>query len=124
MLVEFDIIFSTLSNVFQIIGTVSFIFGLEREIMVGISCLLSWMTIFKFIRKRKRLVLMYEIIKLSMIKVLMFFGEFVIVFMGYSLLGLCLYPKVLFFSSLSKTVTTLVSLMLGDSIQMITSAIC
>lgn len=80
------------------------------------------MTIFKFIRTKKKLVLMYELIKLSMLKVLFFFVEFFPVFLAYTFLGMCLFPKVSFYSSLSKAVTTLVSLMMGDSIQMITSA--
>ena len=80
------------------------------------------MTIFKFLRNKKKLVLMYELIKLSIFKVMFFFIEFLPVFLSYAFLGICLFPKVSFFSSLAKSVTTLVSLMMGDSIQMITHA--
>lgn len=65
---------------------------------------------------------MYELIKLSIVKVMFFFIEFFPVFLSYTFLGVCLFPKVSFFSSLAKTVTTLVSLMMGDSIQMISAA--
>ncbi len=65
---------------------------------------------------------MYELIKLSIIKVMFFFIEFFPVFLSYTFLGICLFPKVSFYSSLAKSVTTLVSLMMGDSIEMITSA--
>ena len=76
----------------------------------------SWLTIFKFIRQYKKLVLMYELIKMSISKVLNFFVEFLPVFLAYALLGLCLFPKVSFFSSMSDSITTLVCLMMGDSI--------
>jgi hypothetical protein len=74
------------------------------------------MTIFKFLRRKKKLVLMYELIKLSILKVMFFFVEFFPVFLAYTFLGMCLFPKVRFYSSLGKAVTTLVSLMMGDSI--------
>jgi hypothetical protein len=67
---------------------------------------------------------MYELIKLSIVKVTFFFAELIIVFMSFALIGICLFPKAIFFSSLNKAVTTLVSLMMGDSIQLITSTIC
>ena len=118
-IIEFDILFSMISNVFTIIGSFFLFIGLEREIIIGISCLTSWMTIFKFLRTQKKLVLMYELIKLSIIKVMFFFVEFLPVFLSYTLLGVCLFPKVSFFSSLAKSVTTLVSLMMGDSIQIV-----
>lgn len=66
---------------------------------------------------------MYELIKLSLLKVINFFIEFLPVFLSYALLGLCLFPKVSFFSSMSDSVTTLVCLMMGDSIEMITRGI-
>lgn len=59
---------------------------------------------------------MYELIKLSIAKVTSFFVEFLPVFIAYALLGICLFPKVSFFSSLANSVTTLVCLMMGDSI--------
>lgn len=121
-IIEFDIIFSVISNVFTVVGSFYLFIGLEREIIVGISCVTAWMTVFKFIRTKKKLVLMYELIKLSILKVIFFFVEFFPVFLAYTFLGMCLFPKVSFFSSLAKSVTTLVSLMMGDSIQMITAA--
>ena len=83
----------------------------------------SWLTIFRLIRQYKKLVLIYELIKLSLKKVANFFVEFLPVFLAYGLLGLCLFPKVSFFSSMSDSVTTLVCLMMGDSIEEITRAI-
>ena len=91
--------------------------------MGGIACLFSWMTIFKFLRNNKKLVLMYELIKMSFSRVILFFVEFLPVFLSYTLLGVCLFPKVTFFASMSDSVTTLVCLMMGDSIEMITNAI-
>ncbi len=123
-IIEFDILFSMISNIFTIVGSFYLFIGLEREMIIGISCLTSWMTIFKFLRNKKKLVLMYELIKLSIIKVMFFFIEFFPVFLAYTFLGICLFPKVSFFSSLARSVTTLVSLMMGDSIEMITSAMC
>lgn len=66
---------------------------------------------------------MYELIKLSIAKVLNFFVQFLPVFLSYALLGVCLFTKVSFFSSMSNSVTTLVCLMMGDSIEMITQGI-
>ena len=86
------------------------------ERIAGITCLLSWMTVFRLIRQYKKLVLMYELIKLSITSVVKFFAEFLPVFIAYALLGVCLFPKVSFFSSMSDSVTTLVCLMMGDSI--------
>jgi hypothetical protein len=120
---EFDTIFSTLSNVFEIIAAFYLISGIEKERLAGLVCMFSWLTIFKFIRTYKRLSLMYELIKISIVKVGSFFVEFLPVFLSYALLGLCIFPKVSFFSSLGDSVTTLVSLMMGDSICMISDAI-
>jgi len=120
---EFDVIFSTLSNIFEIVAAFYLVSGIEEERIAGIACLFSWLTIFKFIRNYKKLVLMYELIKLSIAKVLNFFVEFLPVFLSYALLGVCLFTKVSFFSSMSNSVTTLVCLMMGDSIEMITQGI-
>ena len=46
-----------------------------------------------------------------------------IIFMAYCYLGMCLFPKVNFFSSISYTVTTLAAIMAGDSIDMFTTSI-
>lgn len=43
--------------------------------------------------------------------------------MAYAVLGLTIFPKVKYFCSLSYSVTTLVSMMAGDSIRMFTKAI-
>lgn len=122
-LLEFDVIFSIMSNVFEVIAGFYLITGIERERLAGVACLFAWLTVFKFLRTYKKLVLMYELIKLSFVKVSLFFVEFLPVFLSYALLGICLFPKVAFFSSLADSVTTLVSLMMGDSIDMITDAI-
>lgn len=66
---------------------------------------------------------MYELIKMSFTRVILFFVEFLPVFLSYALLGVCLFPKVAFFASLADSVTTLVCLMMGDSIEMITNGI-
>lgn len=123
-LIEFHTYFTVLSNVFQIIGSVYLIFGTEHEVIIGMGCLMSWLTVFKFIKKYQNLVLMYEVMKMSIIKISYFLISLVALFLGYSFLGMCLYPKVLYFSSLSKSVTTLVSMMAGDSIRMFSQAIC
>lgn len=49
--------------------------------------------------------------------------SFLIIFLAYCFLGICLFPKVKYFSSMSYTVTTLTSMMAGDSIDMFTTAI-
>lgn len=58
-LIEFDVLFSVMSNVFQIIANFYLISGIEKERIAGVACLFSWLTIFKFIRNYKKLVLMY-----------------------------------------------------------------
>jgi hypothetical protein len=80
------------------------------------------MTIFRIFKKNKKLILMYDVIKISIVKVIEFLLSFSILLMGYTFLGMCVFSKVSFFSSMSNTVTTLVSLIAGDSIDMITSA--
>jgi len=66
---------------------------------------------------------MYDVIKISIVKVIEFLLSFSILLMGYTFLGMCIFSKVSFFSSMSDTITTLVSLIAGDSIDMITTAI-
>lgn len=65
---------------------------------------------------------MYTLIKMSTIAVMQFMVSFLIIFMGYTCLGMCLFPKVTYFESMSKGVTTLASMMAGDSIRDITEA--
>lgn len=91
--------------------------------MAGLSCALSWMTIFRVVRRFERLVLMYNLIKLSVVRVVQFGISFLAIFMGYALFGMVIFRKVNYFSSLMKTTSTLVSLMAGDSIDLISSAI-
>ncbi len=58
---EFDVIFSVLSNVMQIICSF-YLFvgiGIQNYLILGLSCLFSWMTIFKFFKHRKKFSLMY-----------------------------------------------------------------
>ena len=85
--------------------------------MIGVACLFSWLTIFQLLRNYKRLVIMYSLIKMSTIAVMQFLVSFLIIFMGYTCLGMCLFPKVSYFESMSKGVTTLASMMAGDSIR-------
>jgi len=91
--------------------------------MIGVGCLFSWLTIFQLLRNYKRLVIMYTLIKMSTIAVMQFMVSFLIIFMGYTCLGMCLFPKVTYFESMSKGVTTLASMMAGDSIRDITEAL-
>ena len=65
---------------------------------------------------------MYVLIKISLFAVLQFLVSFLIILMGYTSLGLCLFPKVREYYSLSRAVTTLASMMAGDSISEITMA--
>jgi len=82
------------------------------------------MTVFKVVKKYKKLILMYELLKMSILSIIAFALSFIIIFLGYTFLGMCLFSKVSFFSSMSLTVTTLVSMMAGDSICLITQTIC
>lgn len=66
---------------------------------------------------------MYELIKLSILRVIEFSASFFLIFMGFVLFGTTVFPKVRFFASMSYSVTTLVSMMAGDSIDMITMEI-
>lgn len=109
-----------ISNSFQIIGNFYLLFGREHEIIVGLGCLFAWMTIFRLLRAYKRLIMMDELIKMSIIRVIEFMVSFMIIFMGYTFCGMCLFAKVIYFSSLSRAVTTLASMMAGDSISDIT----
>ena len=59
---------------------------------------------------------MYELIKMSLVAVLQFLISFLIILMGYTTLGLCLFPKVRQYYSMSRAVTTLAAMMAGDSI--------
>lgn len=90
--------------------------------MIGVSCLFSWLTVFQLLKSNKRLVVMYSLIKISTMAVIHFLVSFIIIFMGYTYLGMCLFPKVSYFQSMSKAVTTLASMMAGDSIREITEA--
>ena len=90
---------------------------------MGIGCLFSWLTVFKFLRGQKKLILMYELLKMSFLRVIFFFVEFLPVFISYALLGMCIFHKVSFFATLDNSVATLVCLMMGDSIDEITGAI-
>lgn len=65
---------------------------------------------------------MYSLIKMSTLGVMQFMVSFLVIFMGYTCLGMCLFPKVSYFESISKAVTTLASMMAGDSIREITEA--
>jgi len=66
---------------------------------------------------------MHDVIKISIVKIIEFLLSFSILLMSYAFLGMCIFKKVSFFSSMSNTVTTLVSLIAGDSVDMIISAI-
>jgi hypothetical protein len=74
------------------------------------------MTIFRALHDYKRIILMYELIKMSIMRVVEFLMSFLIIFMGYVFLGMCLFPKVDHFSSMSSSVVTLAAMMAGDSI--------
>lgn len=60
---------------------------------------------------------------MSIFRVVQFLVSSIIGFMGYTFLGMCLFVKTDFFNSLSKAVTTLFSMMAGDSINAITFAL-
>ena len=66
---------------------------------------------------------MYQLLKLSLARVIEFSVSFFLIFLGYTFMGLTVFPKVRFFASMSDSVTTLVSMMAGDSIDLITMSI-
>lgn len=107
----------------QIISNIYLFVGRKHEYIIGIGCLFGWMTIFGTLKHYKKFILMYELIKLSIRKVLEFLLSFMVIFMGYCFLGMCLFPKVKYFSSLSYSVTTLVAIMAGDSIDLFTTSL-
>ena len=59
---------------------------------------------------------------MSLFAVMQFLVSFLIILMGYTCLGMCLFPTCRYYYSLSKAVTTLASMMAGDSISEITCA--
>ena len=44
-------------------------FGREHEYLLGVGCLFGWLTLFGTLKHYKKFILMYELIKLSIIKV-------------------------------------------------------
>jgi hypothetical protein len=104
------------------VANVYLFFGREHEVIVGLSCLFSWLTIFQLLKGYKQLILMYELLKMSFSAVVQFLLSFLIILFAYTFFGICIFPKVRFFCSMSNALTTLASMMAGDSIEMITSA--
>jgi len=123
MLLEYDVIIGCLSNVSLIIGSLNLIFERDEIILIGLGCLFSWMTVFKIFKRQKRLVLMFDLIRASFTKVLQFFTVIIIVLMAYVFLGMCLFPKTRYFSTMSKAITTIISLTAGDSASTILTSI-
>lgn len=119
-ILDFDVVFSVISNSFLVVGNFYLLFSREHEIIVGMGCLFAWMTIFRILHDYKQLILMYELIKMAILRVLEFLISFLVIFMGYTFLGICLFPKVQHFCSISRAITTLAAMMAGDSISDIT----
>jgi hypothetical protein len=122
-IVEFDVIFAMLASSLQIISNFYLLFGREHEEVIGLGCLFAWMTIFRLLQNYKKLTLMYELLKLSILRVIEFSTSFFLIFMGFTFMGVTVFPKVRFFASVSDSVTTLISMMAGDSIDLITMEI-
>ena len=52
------------------VGNAYLLFGREHEVIVGLGCLLSWLTVFRIFRSYRKLNLMYELIKMSVMSVI------------------------------------------------------
>ena len=81
------------------------------------------MTLFRTLHNYQKLTLMYQLIKLSILRVIEFSTSFFLIFMGFVYFGVTVFPRVSYFASVDDSVTTLVSMMAGDSIDMFTMAI-
>ncbi|CAK84641.1 unnamed protein product (macronuclear) [Paramecium tetraurelia] len=86
------------------------------ELMAGLGCFFAWFSIVKYLDYYEELHLIASVLESSIIPVCMAILNFLPVFLGYALLGMCLFSDSHQFVSLSSSINALFSLIYGDSI--------
>ena len=109
-----------IGNIFQILG--SFIYFIEssndqtiNELMIGLGALCAVMNLGRYLEYSVDYGSIYNTVTYSMPTVIRYLLGVMPIFIGYILLGLCLFWKSDFFSSPSMSFITLFSLSQGDS---------
>ncbi len=122
-IIDVWIVFSTIGNLCQVLGSTYLIATHRSSLLVGMGCIISWMVLFKFLRTYDKMVLLNRVLSMSFPRILVFMGEFIPSFLAFSMFGTTVFWKVELFSTLRKTIATQMCLLLGDSVNMITRAI-
>lgn len=122
-IVDVWIIIGTVGNLFQVLGSTYLILTHKSTIMVGMGCIISWMVLFKFLRRYEKMVLLNQVLSMSFPRIMIFMGEFIPMFFSFTIFGATVFWRCELFSSVRKTIATQMCLLLGDSINMITRQI-
>jgi hypothetical protein len=117
------VIIGSLGNFCQVVGSTYLLFTHRPTIIVGLGCITAWIVLFKFLRRYQKMVLLNKVLSMSMPQIIIFMGEFIPMFLAFTIYGNTVFWKVELFSTIRKTIATQMCLLVGDSIDLITLSI-
>lgn len=122
-IVDVWVVLGSFGHICQMIGSIYLVFTHQPTMIVGIGCIIAWMVLYKYIRHYERMILLNQILGKSLPQIIIFMGEFIPMFFSFTIFGYTVFWKVELFSSVRKTITTQMCLLVGDSVGMITDSI-
>lgn len=87
---------------------------ITSEILIGFSCWFSWLNLLRYLEYHKNIHLLTNVMRNSGPQIIRFLVGIVPIFMGYVVLGVCLFWKSEKFKSINEAIITLFSIMMGD----------
>ena len=88
----------------------------RSQFLVGLSAFLAWINILKYIGYLPSINKVFTILQQSIPYVLRFLVGLIPIFFGYVFIGMCLFSKYECFDSTSRSMVTLLSLMMADDL--------
>ena len=87
---------------------------ITSEILIGFSCWFAWLNLLRYLEYHKNIHLLTNVMRNSGPQIIRFLVGIVPIFMGYVVLGVCLFWRSEKFKSINEAIITLFSLMMGD----------
>lgn len=122
-IIDVWMVVGSLGNLCQVVGSIYLLFTHRPTIIVGLGCIIAWIVLFKFLRRYQKMVLLNKVLSMSLPQILVFMGEFIPMFVAFTVFGSTVFWKVELFSTVRKTLATQMCLLLGDSVDLITLSI-
>jgi hypothetical protein len=119
--IDLWIIFTSLGNICQILGCLSILivgnFALEvNEAVIGLGCFFSWISVLQHLKQYHTTYIVIDTLSRSFSRLGWYISGVLPIFMGFVLLGICLFWKTGNYSTLTEALIISYAMVNGDSL--------